>query len=260
MDFEQHIYGMTEEGDAVIVYILRAKNGAEVRLTNYGASIIAVNIPDGDRKFANVVRAKDDLSEMLRDRAYLGRSIDSAVGLRSSGLHNTMWESRFETNRVVMSQEIEGATNMTIEAIFDFDDDMSLEVTYLAKCDAATEIDIAPNLYFNLSGVEGSSVEDEELKINSGEFNTLGAFFLKGGVEQEFEKEGYQKGILTPVLELRDPQSRRRVEILSSKNGVNVYRGDRLESVAITPCLLSEVSLDAGELYCEKMVYKFSTF
>ncbi len=281
MDFEQHIYGMSEEGEAAIIYILRADNGAEVHITNYGASIVAVKVPDSDGKIANVVVAQPNFEAMLKDRKYLGHTVDWASGLRSSGLHNTMWESRFETNRVVMSQELEGANeSVAVEAIFDFDDDMTLEITYLAKSNGVAQFDITSNIYMNLSGDMQSSIEEHEVKINNGDsciddlckgdlctddlcmddFCKLASLFDEGGAEQDFAKSGYQRGILSFVAQLRDPKSRRLVEILSSQEGLNLYRGDRRKCVALTPRTLNLVDTPAEEVYCQKVVYKFSIY
>ncbi len=342
MDFEQHIYGMTEEGEAVIVYILRAENGAEVHITNYGASIIKILVPDADGKLADVVLGYEDLPAMMRDTAYVGRTIGRTVGRIASaevtidgvehlldinsspnhlnggaaGFHNKMWDARFETNRVVMSHisdEGEGGYpgTLSVEAIFDFDDDMSLEITYLAKSDATTVVNISSNIFFNLSGEVGSTILDHELRVDadkvaemdeyqtpSGEFlategtpmafrdfKAIGAdirsefneMFYMRGYDHFFPKREYKRGILTSVAELRDPKSRRRVEVLTSQEGVNVYSGNHLkagspmqtksaerfvahEGVAITSRALRAVEIAAGELYCEKNVYKFSIY
>ncbi len=244
MDFEQHIYGMTEEGEAAIVYILRAANGAEVRITNYGASVIAVKLPN-DRGFGeDVIVSPTDFEAMLQDREYTGRTIDWSKGLRREGLHNTMWESRFEINRVVMSHEMDGTT---IEAIFDFDDEMSLEVTYLARSEDDKILDIAPNIFFKLS--------NSELRINSADFCLI-EDICPPRKEKEIAKENYQRGILTPIAELRNPHHQ--MEILTSKEGLNLYMGDKGESITLTPRSLTEQATPAGELYCEKVVYKFS--
>ncbi len=245
MDFEQHIYGMTEEGEAAIVYILRAANGAEAYISNYGASIIAVKLPNDKGFGEDVVVSPTDFEAMLRDREYTGRTIDWSQGLRREGLHNTMWESRFETNRVVMSHEVEG---IAIEAIFDFDDDMSLEVTYMARNEKDSHIDIAPNIFFTLD-------EGAELKTNDNDFHLVEELCPKRG-EIDIEKENYQRGILTPVATLRN--THHQMEILTSKEGINLYMGGRGESIALTPRSLTQQKTVAGELYCEKMVYKFS--
>ena len=42
VQIEQHVWGMTPEGEAIIRYTLRNDSGAEVQLTNYGAAIVSV--------------------------------------------------------------------------------------------------------------------------------------------------------------------------------------------------------------------------
>ena len=37
---EQHVWGMTPEGEAIIRYTMRNEQGAEVALSNYGATIL----------------------------------------------------------------------------------------------------------------------------------------------------------------------------------------------------------------------------
>ncbi|MFI3293729.1 MAG: hypothetical protein SNG27_03050 [Rikenellaceae bacterium] len=246
MDFEQHIYGMSEEGEAAIIYILRADNGAELRLSNYGASIIGLKIPNKEGRLEEIIDSPANFEAMLRDREYTGRSIDWSVGLRREGIHNTMWESRFETNRVVMSHEVDG---VEIEAIFDFDDEISLEVTYMARGEEYSNIDIAPNLLFLLPKDGG------HLQINSSELRPLDELCPRRG-EVDFVKEGHQNGILAPIALLRGDGNQ--MEILTSKDGINLYMcGD---SVAITPRALTAQTTKGGELYCQKMVYKFSTY
>ncbi len=236
---------MTEEGEAAIVYILRAANGAEVHITNYGASILAVKLPNDKGFGEDVTTTPANFEAMLQDREYTGRSIDWSVGLRREGLHNTMWESRFETNRVVMSHEVEG---MALEAIFDFDDNMSLEVTYLARGDKDSNIDIAPNIFFTLT-------EDATLKTNDNDFLPIEDLCPTRG-EVDVAKEKYQRGILTHIATLRNIHHQ--MEILTSKEGLNLYMGGRGESIALTPRSLCEQQTKGGELYCEKVVYKFS--
>ncbi len=246
MDFEQHIYGMSEEGEAAIVYILRAENGAELRLSNYGASIIALKLPNAEGWGEDVVVTPADFEAMLRDREYIGRTIDWSVGLRREGLHNTMWESRFETNRVVMSHEVDG---VEIEAIFDFDDEMNLEVTYMARGSVDCDINIAPNLLFL------SAADDALLQINSAEFRPLDELCPRRG-EADFTRENYMCGILSPIAQLR--WGTLQMEILTSHEGLNIYRSG--DSVALTPRALTPQTTKAGELYCQKTVYKFTRY
>ena len=44
VSIEQNVWGMTPEGEAIILYTLRNDKGAEVQLSNFGAAIVAVNL------------------------------------------------------------------------------------------------------------------------------------------------------------------------------------------------------------------------
>ncbi len=77
-----------------------------------------------------------------------------------------------ETNRVVMSllsedgdQNYPGELN--VETVFDFDDENALEITYLARTDKTTVVNLTNHVYFNLAGEGSGSVLDHQLRLNS---------------------------------------------------------------------------------------------
>ena len=44
MSIEQHVWGMTPEGEAVILYTLRNDNGCEIQVCNIGAGLVSVRL------------------------------------------------------------------------------------------------------------------------------------------------------------------------------------------------------------------------
>ena len=56
---------------------------------------------------------------------------------------------------------------LNVEAVFDFDDDNALEITYLAKTDKTTVVNLTNHVYFNLAGDGSGSILDHELRLNS---------------------------------------------------------------------------------------------
>ena len=42
MTIEQNVWGVTPEGEAIIIYTLKNELGSEVQLTNVGAAIVSV--------------------------------------------------------------------------------------------------------------------------------------------------------------------------------------------------------------------------
>ena len=54
---EQHVWGMTPEGEAIILYTMRNDKGAEVKISNFGAAIVSVTMPDREGRMADVGKA-----------------------------------------------------------------------------------------------------------------------------------------------------------------------------------------------------------
>ncbi len=349
LTIEQHVWGMTPDGEAIIRYTMRNAAGAEVHLSNYGATILAAIVPDRDGRLEDVVLGYGTPEGYFGDAPAMGKSVGRCANRIADGrmtidgtdyrleinngrnhLHggtknfaNRVWESRVETNRVVMSLLSEdGDQNypgeLQVEAVFDFDDDNQLEITYLARTDRTTVVNLTNHVYFNLNGEASGSVLDHELQLNCSrvlEVNPFqiptGAYLDVEGTAQDFREfrplrdgiddafnhirdfkgydhpfptDGWRPNILGEVGALRSQQSGRLVRVLSSQPGVMIYTGNWLagsapsksgrsyedhDGVAIEcqnhpdaihhPAFPSPL-LHPGELYCQKIVYRFETF
>ena len=75
VQIEQHVWGMTPEGEAIIRYTLRNDSGAEVQLTNYGAAIVSVKMPDREGRMADVVLGYKHPEGYFFDGAASGKSV-----------------------------------------------------------------------------------------------------------------------------------------------------------------------------------------
>ena len=205
VQIEQHVWGMTPEGEAIILYTLRNDSGAEVQLTNWGAAIVSVKMPDREGRMADVVLGYKHPEGYFFDGAASGKSVgrcanriafgrmtvegkDYALEVNNGANHlhggtknfaNRIWESRVETNRVVMSLISEDGDQgypgeLCVEAVFDFDDDNALEITYLARTDKTTVVNLTNHAYFNLAGHDGGPVSDHTLTVRAEAFNLAG--------------------------------------------------------------------------------------
>ena len=350
IEIEQNLWSMTPEGEAIILYTMRNDRGGCVRVTNYGAAIVSIEVPDREGHIADVALGYKHPEGYFFDGAASGKSVGRVANRIAYGrmtvegkeyrlevnngvnhLHggtknfaDRIWESRVEENRVVMALTSEDGDQgypgeVNVEAVFDFDDDNALEITYLAKCDRTTPVNLTNHVYFNLSGENSGSVLDHELRLNSSrvlemnerqiptggildvegtpqDFRTFRA--LRPGIDSEFNHirdfrgydhpfiiDGWKPNILGEVGELRDPRSGRRVEVLSSQPSVMLYTGNWLSGgcpetksggryddyagVAIEcqnyPDAVNHADfpsplLHPGELYCQKIVFRFGTF
>ena len=69
---EKSAFGETEEGKLVHLYTLTNKNGVEVQITNYGAIVVSLKVPDRHGKFGDVVFGYDNLDDYIKDKSYFG--------------------------------------------------------------------------------------------------------------------------------------------------------------------------------------------
>lgn len=209
MNIEQQVWGFTAEpegGKPVILYTMTNAGGATVRLTNYGAAIVGITVPDNKGQLADVVLGYDKWQSYVADGPAMGKSVGRyanriakgsfeldgkkyrlAVNNGPNHLHggptgfqNRLWESRVEGDRVVfsyLSEENEenypGA--VYVEACYDWNDDNELEVTYYARLTEesearATPINLTNHVYFNLKGHDQGLIHDHYLEINASHF------------------------------------------------------------------------------------------
>ena len=351
MEILQHIWGSTPEGEAIVLYTIRNEKGCEVQLCNIGASIVSVKAPDRDGKVDDIVLGYKDAMSYFGDGAASGKSVGRVAnriakgkmtvdGVEymleinngpnhlhggSKGFANQLWDSRVETNRVVFSRTSpDGEQNypgeLYVEAGYYFSDDNELEITYVAKSDKNTVVNLTNHVYWNLAGEgSGQTILDHEMHLNCSrvlemdptqiptgeyldvkgtpqdftswrkfgddilsEFNHMKDF---KGYDHFFVLDDWKPNILAPIGELRHHVSGRKVEVLSSQAGAMVYTGNWLEGgcpvtksggryqdysgVAIEcqnyPNAVNEprfpsVELKAGDLYCQKIVFRLGTF
>ena len=294
MEILQHIWGSTPEGEAVVLYTIRNANGCEVQLCNIGASIVSVKCPDRDGRIDDVVLGYKDCMSYFGDGAASGKSVGRVAnriargrmtveGVEynlevnngpnhlhggSRGFANRLWDARVETNRVVFSlTSPDGEQNypgeLYVEAGYYFSDDNELEITYMARTDKTTVVNLTNHVYWNLAGEgSGKSILDHELHLNCSrvlemdptqiptgryldvkdtpqdfttwrrfgdeilsEFNHMKDF---KGYDHFFVLDDWKPNILSPIGELRCEASGRRVEVLSSQAGAMVYTGNWL--------------------------------
>jgi aldose 1-epimerase len=72
MDIKKDAFGKTVNGLQVDIYTLTNANGIQVRITNYGALVQSLIVPDRDGKYEDVVLGYDKLEDYLKDSPYFG--------------------------------------------------------------------------------------------------------------------------------------------------------------------------------------------
>ncbi len=199
---EQQVWGFTPEGEAVILYKMTNGLGASVSLTNIGAAIVSIQVPDRDGRLGEVALGYSRFEDYWADGPCMGKvpgrfanrigkgrftldGVEYRLAQNCSGgnhLHGgpkgfqtKLWTSRVETDRVVFGLvSPDGDENypgeLTTEVCYDWNDSCELEITIYAKTEAPTIVNLTNHAYFNLRSGDGGSVLGNELQLNSSAF------------------------------------------------------------------------------------------
>ncbi len=201
MEIEQNIWGFTPDGEVVVLYTMRNRGGAYVRLTNIGAAIVAIGVPGRDGSVEDVVLGYNDWKSYISDAPAMGKSVgryaNRIAGGRFSlngveynlpvnngrnhlhggpaGFGNRLWGSRVETDRVVFSLVSPDGdqgypAELGVEVVYDWSDDNELEIGFYARCDGDTVVNLTNHAYFNLRGEGSGSVLGQLLQLNASNY------------------------------------------------------------------------------------------
>lgn len=212
-EITQQVWGFTPEspsgeggGEAVILYTMTNSHGASVQLTNYGAAIVGITVPDREGRMADVALGYDRWQSYVADGPAMGKSVGRYANRIAKGsfaldgttyrlainngpnhLHggptgfaNRLWEGRVEGDRVVFGyRSADGEEGypgaLYVEACYDWDDDNRLEITYFARIEGdstaeATIVNLTNHVYFNLNGHDAGSVLDHVLTLHASRY------------------------------------------------------------------------------------------
>lgn len=205
-----------DNGKKVELYTLTNKNGMEIKVTNYGGTLVSVLAPDKKGKFENVVIGFDSLKHYQERRGQHGRTIGrfaNRIGGAQFKLNGTTYKlnanngdhtlhggangfsSRaFEIDSVYskagaaivalhytsadMEEGFPG--NLTLQLRYTLTGENEVKIDYKAITDKPTVVNFTNHSYFNLTG-EGESIMDNLLKIEADSITAMGPNMLPTG-------------------------------------------------------------------------------
>ncbi len=188
------------DNQPVGLYILTNKNGLEMSVTNYGAKIVSLHVPDKNGKMTDVVLGHDSISEYLKSQepyfgavcgrtgnriargkfSLEGKEYTLAVNNGPNNLHGglkgfnaVVWSVKHISDQSIelayLSKDGEEGYpgNLSVKIIYTLTDDNAVRIDYEATTDKTTIINLTNHSYFNLSGAGDKSIGDHLLQINA---------------------------------------------------------------------------------------------
>jgi aldose 1-epimerase len=183
-------------------YSLKNKNGVEVKITNFGATITTIKVPDSNGKIDNIACGFDSLNGYF-DKIYLDNSpyFGGTIGRYCSqikdakftlngknysleknagennihggkvGFDKKVWSAEVIENGVKMSLLSENLEegfpgNVQVNVSFVLTDDNEIKIDYNAIPDQDTPLSLTNHTYFNLNAFS-SNVESFTVKVHT---------------------------------------------------------------------------------------------
>jgi aldose 1-epimerase len=210
-------FGKTASGVQIDLYTLSNKKGMEVAITNFGATVVALKVPDRAGKAADVVLGFDTLEGYENGTAYFGATVGrygNRIGggqfsidgrtytLPKNNGNNTLHGGVIGFNkRVWKAQEIaskdgesvemsylsadgeEGFPgNLSVKVVFTLPADRNeLKINYTATTDKDTVLNLTNHSYFNLAGEGNGDILDHLLTLHAKQFTPVDKTLIPTG-------------------------------------------------------------------------------
>jgi aldose 1-epimerase len=217
MNIHTEPFGRTPEGEEVSLYVLTSAKGLRVRITNYGAILVSIEVPDRHGKLDDVVLGFESLDKYLARHPYFGATVGRYAnrignarfvldgveykltanegpnqlhgGLK--GFDKQVWkaeevtaaEDRAWTRMSYLSKDGEegypGNLRCTVTYMLTNDDE--LRISYEAETDKKTVVNVTNHSYWNLAGQGSGGVLGHELMINASKFTIVDRSLIPTG-------------------------------------------------------------------------------
>ena len=205
-------FGTMPTGEQASLYTITC-GALTATVTDYGAHLVSLWVPDKDGNLADVVLGHDDANGYRTGKAFLGatvgrnanriggasfalngETVQIPVNENSNNLHSgpdyyhlRMWEvvSHSETSitlRLVSPDGDQGFPGRAVmDVTYELDPNGGLHIVYEGDCDKDTVFNLTNHSYFNLAGHDKGSAMDQLLTIPGQHFTPADAQSIPTG-------------------------------------------------------------------------------
>lgn len=201
MSITKKPYGTMPDGTAIFAYTLDNGKGVAAEIINYGGIVTKLLVADKNGRTQDVVLGRASLEEYLKNDGYIGAAIGRhanriakgrfeikgekfSVGINEGanslhggveGFDRKVWSVTEvpDENAIILSYiSLDGEEGfpgtLSVAIRYSVTDENALKIEYRATADKDTVCNLTNHSYFNLSGHESGSIENQILQINAG--------------------------------------------------------------------------------------------
>ncbi len=205
MNLQRSDFGKTADGQAISLFTLTNSSGNSIAVTDYGAILVSVNVPDRSGQLANVNLGYATLDGYLARHPYFGSTVGRFCNRIATGKFNldgktynlainngpnhlhggivgfdrlfwcsselktdTAFGMRFQLRSPDGQEGYPG--NLDVVADYLWNDANELTFVFRATTDAPTVVNLTNHSYWNLAGATSGNVLEHQLQLNCGRF------------------------------------------------------------------------------------------
>lgn len=292
MEITKNIFGILPDGREALLFNLKNDRGMEVDITNFGGIITSIRMPDRHKEPGDIVLGFDTLDAYLGEHPYFGAIVGRYANritagrftlegteyklVRNNGpnhLHGgkvgfdkKLWTAVTEKSLEAVTLKLgyqspdmeEGYPgNLMVEVDYTLNDQNELIITYRARTDKTTHVNLTNHSYFNLDNCRGD-ILDHELMIDADRVTELNADSVPTGTilevadscfdfrsaktigeDMDETSPGYDinyivnnhDGELKRIATLYHEGSGRVMDVLTTQPGVQLYTSNYVENI-----------------------------
>ena len=199
---QEKVFGKTKSGETVKLYTLTNANGLFTTITDFGANIVTLHVPDRDGKLDNIVLGFDSLEGYFENAPFFGGIIGRYANRIANGrftlngetfqlaknygphhlhggnigFHKVLWKGEplesedgpgLKLTYLSPHGEENYPGNLQVEVIYRLSNSNELSIDYTATTDRPTPVSLTNHSYFNLSGEGSGDILGHHLMLNA---------------------------------------------------------------------------------------------
>lgn len=197
MGMTKKSFGKTKDGKECFLYTLENSKGMKAVVTDFGAILVSLFVPNNEGKAEDIVLGYDKLKDYEVNGSFFGTTVgrnanriedakftidgvtyqlavnDGKNNLHSDaqlGFHKKIWAAETTDNSVIFSYfspdgEMGFPGNLEISVSYTLTEDNALEIYYEGVSDKKTVINMTNHSYFNLAGHNKGKIYDTLLTL-----------------------------------------------------------------------------------------------
>jgi aldose 1-epimerase len=218
---------MPDEKEARLITI-SGKDGFSASITNYGAKLVSLMVPDKDGNIKDIVLGYNSVEDYIKGQRFIGSNpgrVSGRIGNSSftlqgktyhlpenengnhlhggiKGFDSVLWEYKIKDEKVLFTYfspdgEEGYPGNLKTQIEYEWNHENELLISYTAETDQDTPVCITHHSYFNLTGEDYEKIGHHIVQINAGKYLET---------DQELLPTGVLLAVDGTALDLRKPQ------------------------------------------------------